>query len=109
MRSEKAVLYKIRVTAFPRFHTLFHLVIVNSYEQILLEYKNVRKITNTQFFKRKCFLPKMQTPVKKTCLYPRQSGTGLRREEMQLVNLVVRLKNKTKRGFLWTFGASTGS
>lgn len=33
----------------PNFILCLHLVIVNSYEQILLEYKNVRKITNLSF------------------------------------------------------------
>lgn len=109
MRREKAVLYKIRVTAFPRFHTLFHLVIVNSYEQILLEYKNVRKITNTQFFRRKCFPPKMQTPSKEDTPVPQaqrhRSQAG--RDAASIFGGEV--KEQNKRGFLWTFGASTGS
>lgn len=67
------------------------------------------KLQILSFLRENVSLLKCRHPVKKTCLYPRHSGTGLRREEMQLVYSVVRLKNKTKRGFLWTFGASTGS
>lgn len=54
-------------------YTLSNLVTVNFYENFLLQYKNVRKITNTQFSEIQCFHPEMQIPSKQN-MPPSQAG-----------------------------------
>lgn len=63
-------------------------------KKILPGYKNVRKITNTQFLEIQPFCPEMQNPVNKTCLYPTQGYTGSMVKEVHPASLVVRLEGK---------------